>query len=218
MPVAQGPGALPTWQIFILINILWFAISLYTNERVLAPEVMAGLVGHTSGVEIPAAQLDQMRRQGRWAYLILPILLAIRVGVVALTLQLISMLMAHVLPYRLAFRAALGGFVAVAYGTLVRMLRLDLLPPNALTQEELAVVPDSLAVVFSGAWADVSVLSASLSVLSLHDAFWLVIVTFYLAGLTGFGRRRAFTIALGAWCATALARVGAEVFVTGMLS
>jgi hypothetical protein len=68
---------------------------------------MAGVVGRTSGVEISAGQLDQMRRQGRWAYPLLPLLLAIRVGDVALVLQLVSMLMTHALPYRDAFRASL---------------------------------------------------------------------------------------------------------------
>ncbi len=105
----------------------------------------------------------------------------------------------------------------MAYGILVRMMRLDLLPAGALTSAELAVVPDSLAAVFSRAGAEVTVVSASLGVLSLHDAFWIAIVTVYLTALTGFGRRRAFTIALGAWCTTSLARVGAQVFIIGML-
>ena len=215
--VDQEPSGVNTWHIFLLVNAVWLAISLYANERVLAPEVMAGVVERTNGVDIPVSQLDQIRRQGRWAYLILPIVLATRVGAVALTLQLISMLIAHALPFRVAFRASLWGFGAVAYGTFVRILRLDLLPAGTLTTAELAVVPDSLAVILSVAWADVPVLSATLSALSLHDAFWIGIVTAYLTTLTGFGRRRAVAVALGAWCTTALARVGAQIFMIAMI-
>jgi hypothetical protein len=97
------------------------------------------------------------------------------------------------------------------------MLRLDLMGADALTRAELTVVPDSLAAVFSGAGAEITVLSASLSVLSLHDAFWIAIVTVYLTTLTGFGRRRALAITLGAWCVTAVARVGAQLFMIRMM-
>ncbi len=215
----NGPEShgLTTWRIFLLMNVVWLAFTLYTNERVLAPDVMAGVVERTVGVELSVAQLDQMSRQGRWAYPLLPVLLAIRVGVVALALQLVSMLMAHALPYREAFRAGLWGYGAVAYGAFVRMLRLDLLPAGTLTRAELTVVPDSLAAVFSGVGAEVTVLSASMSVLSLHDAFWIAIITVYLTTLAGFGRRRALAIALGAWCVTAVARVGAQIFMMGII-
>lgn len=211
-------GGMATWRIFMLIACVWLAVSAYTNERVLTPDVMAGVVGRTSGVEMSVAQLDQLHRQGRWAYLLLPALLAIRVAVVALALQLFSMLMAHALPYREAFRAGLWGFGAVIYGTFVRMLRLDLLPAGALTREELAVVPDSLAVFISGAGERATVLSAALGVLSLHDAFWIGIVTAYLHALAGLGRGTAFAVALGAWLTTALARLGAQAFMIGILS
>ena len=219
-PVASDPEArgMATWRIFILIACVWLAVSAYTNERVLAPEVMAGVASRTPGVEMSVTQLDQLRRQGRWAYLLLPALLAIRVAVVALALQLFSMLMAHPLPYREAFRAGLLGFGAVIYGTFVRMLRLDLLPSGTLTREELAVVPDSLAVVILGAGERVTVLSAALGLLSLHDAFWIVVVSAYLHAFTGLERRVAIAIAVSGWLTVALARLGAQAFMIGMLN
>ena len=206
-----------TWRVFGLISLLWMAVTLYTNERVLAPEVMAGVVGRTTGVELPVARLDQMRRQGRWAYPLLPVLLAIRVGVAALALQLVAMLMASALPYGVAFRAALWGFAAVVYGTFLRMLRLDLLPLGSLSRAELFVVPDSLAVLFTQSDAGVTILSASLNALTLHDALWIGIVMAYLTMATDLSRRRTFVIALCAWCMTAAARVGGQVFVIGIL-
>ena len=212
----EGEGA-STWGIFLAICVVWLAISLYANERVLTPEVMAGLVRRANGVQISASQLDQFRRQGRWAYVLLPILLAIRVGVVALVLQLASMLLTHALSYRDAYRASLWGFVATAYGSLVRLIRLDLLPPDALTQEELELVPDSLAAVLSGAPEAAPVLFASLGVLSLHDLFWVLIVTMVLTAGSRLRHRRAFTIAACAWCATALARLGGQVLMMGLL-
>ena len=217
-PVGSDPEAhgMPTWHIFVLIACLWLAVSAYTNERVLTPEAMAGLVDRTTGVEMSVTRLDEMRRRGRLMYPLLPLLLLIRVAVVALTLQLFSMLMAHPLPYREAFRAGLWGFAAVIYGTFVRMLRLDLLPSGALTREELAVVPDSIAVLILGSDGSVTVLTAALSLLSLHDAFWIAIVSAYLHASTGLDRGVAIAIALSGWTATALARLGAQAFMIGM--
>ena len=207
-----------TWRVFGLIGLLWMAVTLYTNERVLAPEVMAGVVGRTTGVELPVARLDQMRRQGRWAYPLLPVLLAIRVGVAALALQLVAMLMASALPYGVAFRTALWGFAAVVYGTFLRMLRPSTCCPRDLFRgPSCLVVPDSLAVLFTQSDAGVTILSASLNALTLHDALWIGIVMAYLTMATDLSRRRTFVIALCAWCMTAAARVGGQVFVIGIL-
>ena len=183
---------------------------------------MAGVASRTPGVEMSVAQLDQLRRQRRWVYLLLPVLLVIRIAVVALALQLFSTLMAHQLPCRLpcreAFRAGLWGFGAVIYGTFVRMLRLDLLPSGALTREELAVVPDSLAVLILGAGERVMVLSAALGLLSLHDAFWIVVISAYPHAFTGLERRVAIAIAVSGWLTMALARLGAQAFMIVMLN
>jgi hypothetical protein len=211
---SEGPS---TWVLFFAICVVWFAISLYSNERVLAPDVMAGVVRRANGVQISASQLDQLQRQGRWAYVLLPMLLAVRIGVVALVLQLASMLLTHALPYRNAYRASLWGFGATAYGTLVRLIRLDLLPPDALTQAELALVPDSLAAVLPGANEAVPFVSASLGVLSLHDLFWVLIVTVALTTTPRLHHRQALAIATGTWCATALARVGGQVLMMGLI-
>jgi len=202
---------------FLLITLVWLSVTVYANEGVLAPEVMADIVRRTSGVEMSVVQLDQLRRRGRWAYPLLPALLAIRVGVVALALQMVSMLMAHAVPYREAFRAGLWGFAAVAYGAFVRTLRLDLLPAGGLTRAELALVPDSLAAIFSRGGGELTVLSSALGVLSLHDAFWICIVAACLKTRTDLGTWRALAVAVGAWCATAAARVGAQVLMIGML-
>ncbi len=210
-----------TQRAFLLITLAWLGVTLYTNERVLAPEVMADVVQRTTGVETPVDQLEQLRRQGRWAYPLLPVLLAIRVGVAGLVLQLVAILMAHPLRYVEAFRAGLWGFGAVTYGTFIRMLRLDLLPAGSLTRAELLTVPDSLAVLLPGPGLKpgpaTTVLSATLSTLTLHDALWIGIVTACLMRLPGLEGRRAFTIALVAWGITALARVGAQVFMASVL-
>ena len=209
---------MPTWQIFVLIACLWLAVSAYTNERVLTPEAMAGLLDRTTGVEMSATQLDQIGRRQRWGYPLLPVLLVIRVAAVALSLQLFSMLVAHPLPYREAFRASLWGFMAVIYGNFVRMLRLDLIPLQSVTRADLGVVPDSLAALTMGSVESVTVLYATLSVLSLHDAFWIAIVVAHLHAFAGLGRRAAIGIAVSAWMATASARVGAQALVIGILS
>ena len=71
MPIDSPGGSdreahgMATWRIFILIACVWLAVSAYTNERVLAPEVMADVASRTPGVEMSVAQLDELRRQGR---------------------------------------------------------------------------------------------------------------------------------------------------------
>ena len=78
------------------------------------------------------------------------------------------------------------------------------------------LLSDSLAAVLSGASEAAPFVSASLGVLSLHDLFWVLLVTVALTTTPRLRHRQAFAIAGGAWCETALARVGGQVLMMGL--
>ena len=129
---------------FGLLAVIWIVLLFYSNEYVLTPQVLANLSSQAGGMQMSPDQMDTLQRMEWLSYALIPLMLAVRVALTALVLQLFTMLLSEEVPYRNLFRAALWGFGAVLYGMFVQTLGLDLLGSN-LTMAELGVVPDSLA-------------------------------------------------------------------------
>lgn len=215
--IADRPLGLSTGRAFAVVTMAWLALALYTNERVLPPEVLVRIVGRGGAPQMTSAQLDLMQHRGRLAYLFFPIFLAVRVAVTALVLHMFSMLLAATLPYRILFRASLWGFVAVLYGMFLRTFRIDLLGSASVTQHDLGVVPDSLAALLLTPDQSMSVLYSALSLVSVHDTLWIGIVSGLLVGFSNVRLRVGLTIAGGAWAATAMARFGLHTLTVGLI-
>lgn len=209
-------GAHSTWPAFALMTALWMALALYTNERVLTPQVMANLARIGGGILIPADQLDEFRRNGRWAYVLLPVFLAARVAVTALVLQMFTILLSAEIPYRDLFRASLWGFGAVIYGMFIRILRLDLLGPD-LTVQELGVIPDSLAALIMNPAPTVTMRYDALSLLNVHSLLWIGIIFAFFRFECRITPRRALLLPLAGWTTTSLAQLGLHAFAAQIL-
>ena len=204
------------WPTFAFVVAALIAVSIYTNERVLTPQIMADLARRGGGILIPEDQVDQFRWIGRLAYGLLPVLLVARVAVTALVLQMFTMLLAQEIPYRDLFRASMWGFSAVIYGMFIRVLRLDLLGTD-LTVAELGVVPDSLAALIMDPGPTVTAGYDALSFLSLHGLFWICIVFTFLRFESRVTPRHALFVPLAGWTTISLAQLGLHTFLAQIL-
>jgi hypothetical protein len=160
--------------------------------------------------------MDTLQRMEWLSYALIPLMLAVRVALTALVLQLFTMLLSEEVPYRNLFRAALWGFGAVLYGMFVQTLGLDLLGSN-LTMAELGVVPDSLAALIATPTATVSMGYQALSLLSVHGLLWIGIIFTYFRFECRFTWRRAALVSLAGWTTISLAQLGLQAFTAQIL-
>jgi hypothetical protein len=195
---------------------IWLALALYTNERVLTPEALANLAMPGGGMPVAPDQVAALRRIEWLGYGLLPVMLAVRVAVTALVLQLFAMLLSAEIGYRDHFRASLWGFGAVLYGMAIQMVRLDLLG-TGITLPELSVVPDSLAALIFDPLPTPSIGYQALSLLSIHGLLWIGIVFTYLRFERRHAPRPAFLIPLAGWITISLAQLGLQTFTAHIL-
>ncbi|GEM_PF-3015664 len=221
-PATEGMGARPTprgpsvWPTFGFIAAIWMALAFYTNECVLTPQVLANLATGGGGMPMAPDQVATLRRLEWLSYGLLPVMLALRVAITALILQLFAMLLSAEIGYRNLFRASLWGFSAVLYGMFIQMVRLDLLG-SGITVAELTVVPDSLAALILSPAPTLSMGYSALSFLSIHGLLWIGIIFTYLRFERRLTPRPALLVPLAGWGTISLAQLGLQAFTVQIL-
>jgi hypothetical protein len=210
----QGTERLKTqsvWPMLAIMAAIWMALSFYSNERVLTPQVLANLARQSGGMAMTPDQVNTFERMEWLSYGFLPVMLAVRVAVTALVLQLFTMLLSAEITYRDLFRASLWGFSAVIYGMFIQTLRLDLIGPN-LTVSEVSVVPDSLAALILNPAPTLTMGYHALSLLNIHGLLWIGIVFTFLRFERGVTPGRALLVPLAGWTTISLAQLGLHAF------
>ncbi len=226
-PLPHHPGTEPTgarsggrtlgvWPMLAIMTAIWMVLSLYTNERVLTPQVLAHLAPQGSGMAMTAGQMDDLQRLELLSYALLPLLLTLRTALTALVLQLFTVLLSAEIGYRDLFRASLWGFGAVMYGMFIQTLRLDLMGPD-LTMSELSVVPDSLAALILNPAPTLTMGYSALSLLNLHSLLWIGILFTYFRFECRFTPRRALLVPLASWATISLTQLGLQTFAAQIL-
>ena len=189
--------------------------SLHQRTRAYASEI-DGPGNQGEGMAIAPAQVDFLQRLEWLSYGLLPVMLALRVAITALILQLFAMLLSAEIGYRDLFRASLWGFGAVMYGMFIQTLRLDLIGPD-LTMSELSVVPDSLAALILNPAPTLTMGYNALSLLNLHSMLWIGIIFTYFRFECRFTPRLALLVPLASWATISLARLGLQTFAAQIL-
>jgi len=204
------------WPTFGLMTAMWIALALYTNGRVLTPQKLMALATQGEGMAIAPDRVDFLQRLEWLSYGLLPVMLALRVAITALILQLFAMLLSAEIGYRDLFRASLWGFSAVLYGMFIQMVRLDLLGPG-ITVAELTVVPDSLAALILDPAPVGTLAYNAMSLLSIHGLMWIGIIFTYLRFERRLTPRTALLVPLASWTTISFAQLGLQAFTVQIL-
>jgi hypothetical protein len=155
--------------------------------------------------------------KGRWVgYLLAPVGLAIRVGVVALLVQGVGMLLEPELRLGAAFTAALAGGFATLYGTWMTLLWLWRAGPDGISFNVLGVVPASLAGWLMAPEASRTVLYRTAAEVSLASACWIVLVGLALQTQSRCTWRSGLAVAACTWLGLAASRTALSVAVIGL--
>jgi len=145
MMFAPPRPALRSWQLLALVIALNLIVLWFSNEYVLTRETYQRLLSDRLEASRVDEYFDFARRLRIWGYVLTPLVVVVRVGFMALALQLALLLLLIEVPIGRLFRLALWAALALLAGTAVREAFLAALDPATLSLARLSVVPASLA-------------------------------------------------------------------------
>lgn len=173
----QAPGVsgrIKTWQIFLVVAAVQILVTWILNEQVMTREVYQNLLADQVGAARADDVFDFTRRLNLWGYVLAPVVLGLRLGVVALFVQLVLLLGMAEVRYRHVFRAALLAFTAVLYGDAIRIGLLWLEDPAQITQQVLSLTPLALSNFMDPQAHRASTYALANMVSAFDVAWWLI--------------------------------------------
>ncbi len=203
-----------TWSPLAVLLVLSIVTTWMTNVLVLDPETLARMA---PGANHTASQVEFFRKLQMWSLLTLPVSWAMRLGVLALMVQMACLIGGRDVKLSIAFHCVTWtGFVTVL-GTVLRLVFLRyMVDPSDLSAAMLNVTPSSLASVLLAPDDERHFLYALLSVIGLLDLIWVGALALALEYVGKLRWRTAIGAAIAVWtvvavCQIAMATYGAAV-------
>lgn len=197
---------LKTTYLFLAVSAATIAVTWYFNTFVMTREVYHTLLGDQMGAERVDQFFNLLRQRTYWSHGLIPLVVLVRVGFVALMLQLVLLLMAIEAPLARLFRCALWAFGVLLVEAAARALSLSFMSAAQINQTVLSTNPVSL-----GYWVlssrESSELAIALAPLTLTEAAWLVILIVLLAETARLRMKAAAIAATSVWLLSALVQV-----------
>lgn len=213
------PDAQPvlrTWHLFLALALAAMLLSWLNNELVMTREVYHTLLGKQLDRDRIDAHFDLMQQMSKWGYLAIPLVLWLRIALVALTVQMVGLLGMVEIPFRSLFRAACWALTGLLYGIALRLIWLTRQGAEAITERTLAMTPGSVAAFVLDADQAGSLTYILLSMLNVGELVWAGILVFCLVrtGRTGWAGATAVTLA--AWTLLAFLQGGVAAYLVGV--
>lgn len=216
-PASHGRPALRTWHLFAVLAVLTAALMWVNQNWVMTRDVYHNLLGEQMEGGRIDEYFDVLHQSARWGYLAVPLVVAVRAGLVAALLQLFCLFFLVNAPIARLFRAALWAYPALLYGVAVRLFSLARTDPSQITRDALSNMPGSLPQLVPSLAEPGTALYAALSLVSIWEVLWCVALFLALkrvAGVKGRGTRVAAVG--GVWTLLALFQWGITVYLTGV--
>jgi hypothetical protein len=206
--VELPPGArrVSTRALFLAVAATSVGIAWYFSTYVMTRELYHNLLG----AQVEASRIDQffdlLQRRSVWSHLAVPLLVFVRVGMVALIAQLVFLLLGIERPLSPLFRAALWAFLAPLIESASRAVALARMAPAEIDAYVLTVNPGSLAY-----WlvsdAERGALAIVLTPFTLTEAGWLLIFGVTLGSAASVSPRMSAAVAAAVWLLIAFFQV-----------
>ena len=163
-------------------------------------------------------QYETVRRMSTWGYAAAPIQTAIRIGFVALILQMTCLLGGKEIPYGKLFRISAIAFGATLFGSLLQIVWITRQPVAAITQASLGIVPDSLAAWFGASNDAPSLIYLMLSRASITSLLWMLLLYWGLRETNRLKFVGATAVTAVTWFIVSALHLGTALFVRELVS
>ena len=186
------------WWLFAALALLTVGTAWFLNEFILTREVYHRVLGGRLDAGRVDEQFDFIHQIQRFGYAAAPFFLLLKLTLVALTVQLFLLLTEEV-SFGRVFLATAWAQLAVCAAGITRVVYLVLLPSSEISTATMAVIPGSVASVAMYAEEYQRPLYALLSLTSLSELAWCVILFLGLRQIAHVGRRPALVATVGVW-------------------
>ena len=201
-----------TWQLFLLLVCAALALSWYQRDFIMTREVYHHLFGDRVGAERIDDHFDQLRQTAKWGYLAVPVFVGLRVGFVAILVQLYALLVLQELRLSLLFRAACWAYPALLYGMLVRTIVLARVGADRIEIPDLSFVPGSVSAFLLDASEYRSWMYNLLNFFNPSEVLWCAALYIALRTAGRLGSPLRIGLVLAVWSTTTLLQWGTTMF------
>jgi len=213
---SQAP--ISTIYMFGLLAIASTVLVWANNEFVMTKEVSYALAGNPQNTIQVDMQYEAVRRMSTWGYAAAPVQTAIRIGFVALIVQMTCLLGGKEISYGKLFRISAIAFGATLFGSLLQIFWITRQPVAAITQASLGIVPDSLAAWFGASSNAPSLFYLLLSRASITSLLWMLLLYWGLRETNRLNCFGAAAVTAVTWFVVSALQVSTSLFVRELVS
>ncbi len=204
------------WRLFLIVAAIHVAAGLLYQDIVMTDSVVRELVAGRVDPDRIDEALSTLRQVSLAGHLLQPVVLGVRVAIVALLLQFGFLLLWIELPFQKVFRIALVASLTGAAMLCAKAWIHATDPPLVVSASMLMVPPLSLASLV-GIDSYSPAARVVLQNANLFELFWIILVWNGVRRVEPIPWSDAAFIVLAVWCATVLVQAGAALVFSGGL-
>ena len=209
------PLQLKGWHLFLLLVACEALLTWFYQSRILTREVYHTLLQAQLDAQRIDALFDLLQRMSLWGFATIPLIIGLRIMLVASLLQLPLVLRFIDIPFRQLFRIVTFSSLIFILLEGVRLLRLSGIPAEQLTQADLNWMPLALTSLLQLEMATASV-QGFFNHFNLFEVSWLVFLYFGLSRTGQLRKRDAGLVVLVMWTVVVLFQWGLTLYMERM--
>ncbi len=218
--VSSHPDRTPlrTRYLFSCLVLVSLVLAWANNEFVMTREVFYAIAGNPQNTVQTDAQYGIVQSMNAWGYAMAPIQTAIRVGFVALIIQMVCLLGSVEITFGKLFRVSAVAFGATLFGSFLQILWVVRQPVTSITRATVGIVPDSLTAWFGAASVSPSLLHLALNRVSITSLLWILLIYWGLRETKRFNIAGAAMVTTATWIITSALHVGTSLVARELVS
>ena len=196
--IEENNDVINNWQLYVIITIISLVISYATQKFIMTQELYYYLF---SG-QMEEYRIDDfvnlVREYQIWGYLAIPLLVWLRITIVAFLIQLPFMLKFVEIPFKYFFRIIAIAYFVLLSADIIRFFVLYYQPFDQITINALNSIPFSLTA-FIDKESYSQLIMASLNHINLFEFIWCIIVYYGLAKIVKIDKMDLVLIVFNVW-------------------
>lgn len=199
-----------TWHLFVVIAVLNLLTLFILNQFIFTKEVYYSLLSSRMEVSRIDDYFSLINKFRLWGYVLAPLVLWLKITIVALLIQLPLMIKFIEVPFKQIFRTVAWANVSMIFLAAVQIIYFLNIPSSQFTQSTMSFIPLSLIDLFKNLHLTAAARGVIKSI-NLFELMWIIIVYKGLSDTKKLEKIDAAIIAFSVW-------IGIVIFQFGLLT